>query len=364
MMNKCYLPENSSLVELVQEYGNEVAKVQYFHDKVKDHINILLGQTYVLPEVLTAFSQFSAALAALINPKIAFEEGQVREKDLRNKFDIYDKYFEVNRVQNMSYGQFIQQYLDTSAELINEFQYTSMSRGEIAYMLKGWEAANLILLSGQQPTSQHFSEQKIVEVAPKDNEERALYRWKLAHHGFALFMIFSGYCFEKAIALLESKADDALLADWLDKGAHLFRATTACMEFGNSFTATVYRGVIRPDMSRANEEANLPNGFSGTQNFEYVKWRKLKVQLLKTIKKQQTELSDTVMEKAELFRTYYLEDMHIHSIIAGRMVGIEKSLLQEGMGSKRGKSISITAGDMLRMMARMREKEVDFIIGK
>jgi len=360
MMNQCYLPENSSLEELLQEYGNEVAKVQYFHDKVNNHIDILLGETYVLPEVLTAFSQFSAALAALINPSIAFNKGQVREKDMTNKYDIYDKYFEVSRIQNMTYGQFIQQYLDTSAELINEFQYTSMSRGEIAYILKAWEAANSILLGRQKPTSQHFSDKKVIEVAPKDNDQRALYRWKLAHHGFAIFMIFSGYCFEKAIALLATNNDDALLADWLDKGAHLFRATTACMEFGNSFTATVYREVIRPDMSRANEEANLPNGFSGTQNFEHVKWRKLKVQLLNTIKEKQADLSEVVMEKVELFRTYYLEDMHIHSIIAGRMVGVEKSLLQEG----RGKKMSISAGDMLRMMAQMREKEVAFIVGK
>jgi len=363
-MNQCYLPDSSSLGRLVSEYGNEVSKVQFFHNKVKDHIDILLGQTYVLPEVLAVFSQFSEALAALINPTIEFKSGQVRVKDLSNKFDIYDKYFEVNRVQNMTYGQFIQQYLDTSAELVNEFQYTSMSRGEIAYILKGWEAANLILLAGQQPTTPHFTERKVVEAAPKNNDERALYRWKLAHHGFAIFMIFSGYCFEKAIALLESGEDDQQLADWLDKGAHLFRATTACMEFGNSFTATVYRGVIRPDMSRANEEANLPNGFSGTQNLEYVKWRKLKVKLLNSIKTKQAELSASVMEKIELFRTYYLEDMHIHSIIAGRMVGVEKSLLQEGIGARKGKPMSITAGDMLRMMAQMREKEVAFIIGK
>ena len=56
--------------------------------------------------------------------------------------------------------------------------------------------------------------------------------------------------------------------------------------------------------------------------------------------------------------------MHIHSIIAGRMVGTEKSLLQEGFGARRGKPMSITAGDMLRMMAGMREKEVAFIVGK
>ena len=363
-MNQCYLPENSTIKSLTTANGNEIAKVQFFHNKVKNHIDILLGQTYVLPEVLAAFQAFSTALASLINPTINFEEGQVKDKDMTNKYDIYDKYFEVNRVQNMSYGQFIQQYLDTSAELVNEFQYTSMSRGEIAYILKGWEAANLILLAGQNPAPHHFAHTEVVEVAPKDNDQRALYRWKLAHHGFAVFMIFSGYCFEKAIEGFENGMADGELTDWLDKGAHLFRATTACMEFGNSFTATVYRGVIRPDMSRANEEANLPNGFSGTQNYEYVQWRKLKVKLLKTIKDKLDSLSPEVMEKVELFRTYYLEDMHIHSIIAGRMVGTEKSLLQEGFGARRGKPMSITAGDMLRMMAGMREKEVAFIVGK
>lgn len=363
-MNKCFLPDHSSIKELDVEFGNEIAKVQFFHNKVKHHIDILLGEVYVLPAVLEAFSDFSAALAPLINPTIAFEDGQVRAKDMSNKFDIYDKYFEVNRVQTMTYGQFIQQYLDTSAELVNEFQYTSMSRGEIAYILKGWEAANQILLSRQQPTERHFSAAKVVEVAPKGNEERALYRWKLAHHGFGLFMIFSGFAFEKAIAAIEQNLSDDIISDWLDKGAHLFRATAACMEFGNSFTATVYKNVIRPDMSRANEEANLPNGFSGTQNLEFVKWRKQKVKLLKIIKEKQSELSNQVMEKIELFRTYYLEDMHIHSIIAGRMVGIEKSLLQAGISAKKGKPMSITAGDMLRMMAAMRDKETAFIMGK
>lgn len=361
-MNQCYLPEKSSIEGLLPQYGNEIAKVQFFHNKVKDHIDILLGETYVLPEVLKAFNHFSWALAALINPTITFDAGQVRPKDMSNKYDIYDKYFEVNRVQNMTYGQFIQQYLDTSAELINEFQYTSMSRGEIAYILKGWEAANLILLAGQKPTERHFPETKIAEVAPRNNDQRALYRWKLAHHGFAIFMIFSGHCFKKSLELLENNGNEKALADWLDKGAHLFRATTACMEFGNSFTATVYRNVIRPDMSRANEEANLPNGFSGTQNYEYIQWRKLKVKLLNTIKAKKESCSALVMEKMELFRTYYLEDMHIHSIIAGRMVGIEKSLLQAGISAKKGKPMKITAGDMLRMMAKMREKEVDFIL--
>lgn len=176
MMNQCYLPENSNIKNLSNEYGNEIAKVQFFHNKVKNHIDVLLGQTYVLPEVLAAFKEFSTALASLINPTINFEEGQVRQKDRTNKYDIYDKYFEVNRVQNMSYGQFIQQYLDTSAELVNEFQYTSMSRGEIAYILKGWEAANLILLAGQEMKQQHFATAEVVEVAPKDNDQRALYR--------------------------------------------------------------------------------------------------------------------------------------------------------------------------------------------
>ncbi len=363
-MNPCYLPDHSSIKELINKYDNQIEKVNFFNSRVENQINILLGETYVLPQVLKAFQQFSSALAALINPSIPFDSGQVREKVLTNKFDIYDKYFEVNRVQNMTYGQFIQQYLDTSAELVNEFQYTSMSRGEIAYILKAWEAANAILLANQTPTSIHFPENKIVEAAPVENEQRALYRWKLAHHGFAIFMVFSGHCFEQAIAGFEQEKEEAIIADWLDKGAHLFRATTACMEFGNSFTATVYRKVIRPDMSRANEEANLPNGFSGTQNFEYVQWRKLKVKLFNTIKEKQNSLSPIIMDKMELFRTYYLEDMHIHSVIAGRMVGIEKSLLQEGMGAKRGKPMSITAGDMLRMMSNMREKETNFIIGR
>lgn len=363
-MNPCFLPDHSSIKELTNKYDNQIAKVEFFDNRVQNQINILLGETYVLTEVLDAFKQFSSALAALINPSIPFDDGQIREKVLTNKFDIYDKYFEVNRVQDMSYGQFIQQYLDTSAELINEFQYTSMSRGEIAYILKAWEAANAILLNNHSPTQLHFPANKIIEAAPKNNNQRALYRWKLAHHGFAIFMVFSGYCFEQAIDGIEKEIEETIIADWLDKGAHLFRATTACMEFGNSFTATVYRSVIRPDMSRANKEANLPNGFSGTQNFEYVEWRKLKVKLFNTIKAKQDTLSATIMDKMELFRTYYLEDMHIHSIIAGRMVGIEKSLLQEGMGAKRGKPMSITAGDMLRMMSGMREKETNFIVGR
>jgi uncharacterized protein (DUF1330 family) len=337
-------------------------KINFFHDRIKNQIDVILGETYLLKKVISSFEDFSHALSALINPDIGFEEGQIADYDMQNKFDIYDKYFEVVRVSDMSTGQFIQQYLDTSAELISEFQHTSMSRGEIAYMLKAWEAANLILLENESIDTIEYIAKSTGEFAPTANEERALYRWKLAHHGFALFLIFSGYCFKKAIALIQKGDYSEKLADWIDKGAHLFRATTACMEFGNSFTATIYRGVVRPDMSKANEEANLPNGFSGTQNYEYVQWRKLKLELLALIKDNKNELPIHVMDAIELFRAYYLEDMHIHSIIAGRMVGIEKSLLQDGIHKKKANPMKITAADMLRMMAKAREKECEFIL--
>ena len=362
MVNTCYLPELSSIEELAPQQGEQLSKVLFFHDNVKDYITTLLGDTYVLSEVLHAFSKFSSALAPLVNPTINFTDGQVKQWDISDKYDVYDRYFEVRRIKGMSKRQFIKQYLDTSAELVNELQHTSMSRGEIAYMLKGWEAANQILLSSEQPQKIDYQQASIQTFHPKDNEERALYRWKLAHHGFAMFMIFSGHCFAKATQAITENQADEVISDWLDKGAHLFRATTGCMEFGNSFTATVYRNVVRTDMSKANKDANLPNGFSGTQNFEYIQWRKQKVELFKVLKSRKASLSPMVMEKVDLLRAYYLEDMHIHSIIAGRMVGVEKSLLQEGFGARKGKPMSITAGDMLRMMAAMREKETAFIL--
>ncbi|MBT8230308.1 MAG: hypothetical protein KJO50_08615 [Bacteroidia bacterium] len=364
-MNQCYLPNNSSIDELEFTYSNELEKMHLFHSKVKDQISIILGQTYNLPDVLKAFKSFSEALAPLVNPPIDFKPGQVRDKDMTNKYDIYDKYFEVNRIENMTSGQFVQQYLDTSAEIIDELQYTSMSRGEVAYILKGWEAANQIILVGKTPSDDFKLDDVNRLSVPEDNEDRAIYRWKLAHHGFACFMIFSGHCFNKAVKGMQSGGNEAEIVDWLDKGAHLFRATGACMEFGNSFTATVYRSVIRPDMSKANDEANLPNGFSGTQNYEYIQWRKQKMALIQTAKKlkEEGQLSEAIQDKIELFRTYYLEDMHIHSIIAGRMVGMEKSLLQAGfMGGEKGKMIKITAGDVLRKMAFMREKEMGFLL--
>ena len=148
-MNQCFLPVQSSIAELDFSYTNELEKVHLFNSKVDNQINIILGETYLLPEVLSAFKSFSEALAPLVNPPIEFTDGQLKVKDMNDKYDIYDKYFEVTRVNNMTAGQFIQQYLDTSAELIDELQYTSMSRGEIAYILKGWEAANAIISKGQ-----------------------------------------------------------------------------------------------------------------------------------------------------------------------------------------------------------------------
>ena len=362
-MNKCYLPLSSSIGELVLEYDNQLDKLFLFHERVQCQIQLILGETYLLPDVLKAFKSFSDALAPLVNPPINFGERQLKEKDMGDKYDIYDKYFEVTRVREMTAGQFVQQYLDTSAEIIDELQYTSMSRGEVAYILKGWEAANEIILSGKE-SNPDFSLDDVNRCnVPQDMENRALYRWKLAHHGFALFMIFSGYAFDKAILMIQEDGDEDVILDWLDKGAHLFRATAACMEFGNSFTSTVYKNVVRPDMSKANEEANLPNGFSGTQNFDYVTWRKMKVKMLSTIKelKANGNLSEKVLEGVELFRSFYLEDMHVHAIIAMRMVGIEKSLLQEGFTRGNAKPVKLTAADVLRMMAKMRDKETAWI---
>jgi len=361
-MNQCFLPLNSSIEELDFSYSNEIEKMNLFNSKVDDQIKIILGETYILPDVLSAFKNFSEALAPLVNPSIKFSHGQLKVKDMDNKFDIYDKYFEVTRIHNMTAGQFVQQYLDTSAELIDEFQYTSMSRGEIAYILKAWEAANDIILRGKSPKPDFKLDDVNRGKVPKDIGGRAVYRWKLAHHGFAIFMIFSGHCFDKAVANIKQRGEESVTVDWLDKGAHLFRATAACMEFGNSFTATVYRGVIRPDMSKANEEANLPNGFSGTQNFDYMEWRKRKKKLLNCVKENKESLTPTIMEAVEMFRAYYLEDMHIHSIIAGRMVGMEKSLLQEGFMKPGAKPVKLTAADVLRAMGKMRDKETAFIL--
>jgi len=361
-MNQCFLPHSSTIDSLSSGGSYELAKLSFFHNRVKKNIDLLLGETYVLPDVLASFGEFSKALSGLIDPQINFSEAQIKDKDKANKFDIYDKYFEVTRIAGMTFGQFIQQYLDSSAELINEIGYTSMSRGEVAYLLKGWEAANLLLLSiHPAKTDEDYTPEDVLQSAPTENDKRALYRWKLAHHGFAIFMILSGYCLDQASRDIEEDKVSSRTADWIDKAAHLFRSTTACMEFGNSFTSSVYRSVIRPDMSRANEEANLPNGFSGTQNLEYVTWRKKKLNFFSLLKEHGSRLKADVIESTELLRCYYLEDMHIHSIIAGRMVGIEKSLLQEGFG-KKGKSIAITAGDMLRMMAKRREEETQFIL--
>lgn len=361
-MNQCFLPLNSSISELDFSYTNEIEKMDIFNNRVNDQIHLILGETYILPDVLNAFKDFSDALAPLVNPSIKFQEGQLKVKDMNDKYDIYDKYFEVTRIHNMTSGQFVQQFLDTSAELIDEFQYTSMSRGEIAYILKAWEAANDIILRGKQANPNFKLDDVNRSNVPQDIENRAIYRWKLAHHGFAIFMIFSGYCFDKAIDGIENDGNEDEIVDWLDKGAHLFRATAACMEFGNSFTASVYRSVIRPDMSRANEEANLPNGFSGTQNFDYMEWRARKKKLLNCVKANREKLSTPIMDAIEMFRAYYLEDMHIHSIIAGRMVGMEKSLLQEGFMRPGAKPVKLTAADVLRAMGKMRDKETAFIL--
>jgi hypothetical protein len=363
-MNHCYLPLESSIAELDFSYNDEVEKVFHFHNVLKKKIDELLGETYLLPDVLKAFKEFSDALVPFINPDIDYGEGQLKEKDMTDKYDIYDKYFEVTRVIEMKSGQFIQQYLDTSAELIDELQYTSMSRGEIAYILKAWEAANEIILDGKSPSPDFTLSERNNMATPQHNDERALYRWKLAHHAFGFFMIFSGYCFDKAADIIQNGGSAEAVGNWLDKAAHLFRGTTACMEFGNSFTASIYRSVIRPDMSRANDEANLPNGFSGTQNLEYVKWRSRKKNLLNIVKQKMEEgsISDEIVDMVEMFRAFYLEDMHIHSIIAGRMVGMEKSLLQEGFMKPGAKAVKLTAADVLRSMAAMREKETAFLM--
>lgn len=363
-MNKCYLPLKSSIAELTENANIELGKVKIFHQELKEQIDQLLGEVYLLPQVMKAFGYFGEILAPMVNPQIGFAAGQLKEKDMKDKYDVYDKYFEVTRVNDMSYGQFVQQYLDTSAELIREIQFTSMSRGEIAYMLKGWEAANEIILKDKNVSTDISLESVGGDPnVPKDNDERALYRWKLAHHGFAIFKIFSGYCFDKAVEALKNNGLTDVIVDWLDKGAHCFRATGACMEFGNSFTASVYKRVVRVDMSKANDEANLPNGFSGTQNFDYITWRKAKVNLIKFTKTLVAEgkLNEEVKDALDLFKSFYLEDMQVHAIIALRMVGIEKSLLQEGFLNKGAKPVKLSAADVLRAMGKMREKEMEWL---
>ena len=45
-MNQCFLPANSSIKELNFIYTNELEKMHLFNSKVKDQIQIILGETY------------------------------------------------------------------------------------------------------------------------------------------------------------------------------------------------------------------------------------------------------------------------------------------------------------------------------
>jgi hypothetical protein len=362
-MKNCYLPIQNNFDNFTLSNNESFARLFAFEVELKQCIKTILGGTFLLPEVIAEFQRFGNETGKLVNPNFEIDQSQIIGNPNGIKFHLYDQYFEVIRINEMALNQLVEQYLSSAYQLINEVVYTSMSRGELAYILKGFEAANNVLLTFKNNNNADYQQFANVFSPPESVENRAIFRWKLAHHNFAIFALLSDYCFTKATKKVENSEFDNDLALFIDQAAHLHRATSGCMEFGNSFTATIYRTIVRRDMSEANEKNNLPNGFSGTQNFEYVQWRNKKNTFLKIYKlaKYEGKIPENIQEKVELFRAFYLEDMHVHSIIAGRMVGIEKSLLQEGISAK-GREIKVTAGDMLRMMASKREEETKFII--
>ena len=326
--------------------------------ELESHIFDRNGVSTVLEKTEQAFKTLDLVSLPAMEVDPAQKKAVQIDPNLKgfSPFDLYDQYMRIVRLEEMSPGQFIRQNLETCAWFVQELASSPVSNYEISRALLGMKIILEDCRSSSGKAVVPSSPGKPLEATPSTTAclaTNAYRRWIIAHQAFALAMVFSTYHLDQAIALLDQSPDEA--ARELELAADLLRMATTATLCGASMPPAIYQNVIRPSMS----STAMPNGFSGTQNPDFSRWKKSKDQLRRMIS-EGTEITHPALRKAiRYFRSLYLEDMEQHIQVATALVGRKPSLLQEQISHylPKEKQESNGAIEILRKILRIRYNE-------
>lgn len=273
-----------------------------------------------------------------------------------NKYWNYDKYFNIVRYDHASPTVFIDQLLLVCLNQFHDLIHSQVALSELTIVLKGTCKMFEILcaeLDGQTPNTVTWKlNDTIPSLSMKNPSEYALHRWKLGHHFYACFLMFSKAELKKAIS-----CDVTSTVQCIENAALLFRSSTAAMWLASIFSAQMYIEVVRPSMM----STDTPGGFTGKHNRDFMNWKSTKDDFLHHFG-QHTPISNATITALKDFADKYLQDGEQHILLAAAMVGDRCSLRLEDAQINGTTKNNESAVEMLRFLLGKRHREVKSII--
>lgn len=280
-----------------------------------------------------------------------------RTSEFQNsKYWNYDKYFNIVRYDNASPMVFIDQFLLVCRNQFQNLIHSQIALSELTIVLKGTCKMYELLcseLDDQTPNTVTWQLTDTIQpLSMKNHGEYALHRWKLGHHFYACFLMFSKAELKKAMSCGTTSTIQCI-----ENMALLFRSSTSAMWLASIFPAQMYIEVVRPSMV----STHTPGGFTGKHNRDFMNWKSAKDDLLHHFG-QHASVSPATLAALRDFADKYLQDGEQHILLAAAMVGDKCSLTLQYAQKNRGVKFNGSAVDMLRDILSERHDEVEFIL--
>lgn len=334
-----------------------------------------------LPEVKHFISMFNYETGRLATQK---GYSQLTEEQHLG-YIIYDRYFEVVRVEQMTFLSFTAQVIFTGEAVLDDLSVALLEMDEFTFLIEALYRIILTLVSELEKSTitttvwenisntSDLSELPFFDTAPQltglaspdYSQQKALYRWKIGHHFFDLCAIFG----RRSLKEVHSALCNPVQPDWekaatdLQAATIFWRGTTAAMWYASNFPAHIYSSIIRPSMV----STRMPNGFSGDQNLDYARLKEAKDELKALLQVHPALLAHPVFQQAlSAFIHIYVLDNESHTLLAAARVGNDTSLVQKEWQAELDMAQlthRFSAVDVLRQMTELRRQEFAFVLG-
>lgn len=295
-------------------------------------------------------------------------------------YAIYDAYFQVVRISQMTIPQFAAQVVATCWALLRDLPFAVLGMDQVlaltetiqtmvAYLMGNFdsdEGERLSPAENEVPILETSSWQEFWGAAPcsRQLEDRtckvAFYRWSVGHHFFNLSSIFCASHLDAASRAI-AVADEENAAASILQAAGYLRGVTAAMCYAANFPSEFYRGPIRQSMI----VTGAPHGFSGSQNADYHNLKTRKCDLIQRLSNSYG--SDTsrwppaVLAAIATFHELDIQDSEHHILLAAYKVGRDSSLSQKTWHGRLPATARVkNAVDILREMTEFKRRQYQF----
>ncbi len=279
--------------------------------------------------------------------------------DTLSNYAIHDDFFKISRVSELDFFAFFSNVLSTYKTLFEDIQRAPISVHEHLILIEGLLTV-LSVHNNEDLTNQDITTHDLIknnsistQIKPMTVQELALFRWRVGHHAFLINTLYCDAYLQYAIQAINNSET---WYDFLGKASKFIRYTTASMWYASSFSAEIYKQIVRPAMAAQ----PISTGFSGTYNAEYMRLNKTKNEFRNLIYAHygaETEKwPEDVFVACSNFVEIDIQDGEAHTLIAACLTGTSASIYQRNLAIQYGQMKStVSSTQILRQITKNRK---------